>query len=357
MTGLRPNLATAARRAALSAALGATLAAAPAGAYAQVRGQVIDPSGRPLPGVLVELWDSARRIGGDGSSASGHFRVPSPPASGPRVLLARGIGLDPLRRSLGPRDSVVILVMQPHAIELAAATVIAGALLCPDSDDARARALWERAAARYDVSLSAYGVQTDVRVFSALVPPDSLGVIDTTRLEMSFIGGRYSALAFATRFTSAPNYYAVRAGRTHPRRFGRWSYQLLESSRSWHFADRFFATMNRLALEPDPSGDTAITFCSTDRDRPSIRGRLHLAPDSTMASAEWEFVTPAPREEAGGRVVFAPVDPRASGQPLMPIAGLFWRRVVGQVYEEWMEYRQWYRCENSVSCAAPLPLR
>ncbi len=357
MTRVRQNLATATWCGALIAALGAALAVAPAGAYAQVRGQVIDPSGRPLPGVLVELWDSARRIGGDGTSPTGHFRVPSPPATGPRVLLARGIGLDPLRRALGPRDSVVMLVMQPHAIELAAATVIAGALLCPDSDDARARALWERAAAHYDVSLSAYGVQTDVRVFAALVPPESLGVIDTTRLEMTFIGGRYSALAYATRFTSAPNYYAIRAGRSHPRRFGRWSYQLLESSRSWHFADTFFATMNRLALEPDPAGDTAITFCSTERDQPSIRGRLHLAPDSTMASAEWEFVTPSPREEAGGRVVFAPVDPRASGQPLMPIAGLYWRKVLGEVYQEWMEYRQWFRCESSLSCTAPQPLQ
>jgi hypothetical protein len=347
----------AARRLGLAAALGAALVAAPTVAHAQVRGQVIDPAGRPLPGVLVELWETARRLGGDGSDATGHFRLPAPPAEGPRVLLARGIGLDPLRRVLGPLDSVVILVLQSHAIELEAATVTAGAILCHDSSDERARALWERAAAHYDVSLSAYGVQTDVRVFAALVPPDSLGVIDTTRLELSFIGSRYSALAFATRFTSAPNYYAVRAGRSHPRRFGRWTYQLLESSRSWHFADAFFASMNRLVLEPEPAGDTAIAFCSTDGSRPSIRGRLHLAPDSTLASAEWEYVTPPPREEAGGRVLFAPVDPRASGQPLMPIAGLFWRRVLRQVYQEWMEYRQWFRCESPLSGAAPAPLR
>jgi hypothetical protein len=347
----------AASRLGLAAALGALLAAAPTGAHAQVRGQVIDPAGRPLPGVLVELWDTARRLGGDGSGATGHFRVPAPPAAGPRVLLARGIGLDPLRRVVGPNDSVVILVMQPHAIELAAATVTAGAILCPDVDDARARALWERASRHYDVSLSAYGVQTDVRVFAALVPPDSLGVIDTTRLDTTFIGSRYSALAFATRFTSAPNYYAVRAGRSHSRRFDRWSYQLLESSRAWHFADAFFASMNRLALEPEPAGDTAIAFCSREGNRPHIRGRLHLAPDLTLASAEWEFVTPPPREEAGGRVLFAPVDSRASGQPLMPIAGLFWRRVLRQVYQEWMEYRQWYRCESPLSCAAPAPLR
>jgi hypothetical protein len=318
---------------------------------------VIDTDGRPLPGVLVELWGPGQRLAGEGTNATGRFRLEGPPAAGPRALLARGVGLDPLRRVLSEGDSVVILVMRPHAIALEPATVVAGAVLCPDSDDARARAAWQRAAAHYDVALSAYGVQTDVRVFAALVPADSLGVLDTTRLEKTFIGGGYSALAFATRFLSAPNYYAVRTGGTHPRRYGRWYYQLLESSRAWHFADAFFASMNRLMLEPEPAGDTAIAFCSSEGDRPYIRGRLHLAPDSTLASGEWEFVTPQPHEEAGGRVLFAPVEPGRRGQALVPIAGLFWRRAERRVYQEWMEYRQWFRCESSLSCEAPTPLR
>ncbi len=343
-------------RRSLVAALAALFATLPAVARAQVRGQVIDTEGQPLPGVLVELWDTARRVGGDGTDASGYFEIPAPRASGPRVLFARGIGLDPLRRPLEPRDSVVILTMRPHALRLDPATVTAGATLCPDSDDTRARALWQRAASHYDVSLSAYGVQSDVQLFAALVPPDSLGMVDTTRLEATFVGGRYTPLAFATRYRSAPNYYAVRAGPIHVRRYDRWNYQSLESSRAWHFADGFFAYLNRLSLEPEPSGDTAIAFCSVERDRPAIRGRLHLAPDSTLASVEWEFVTPPPHEEAGGRVVYAPADPRWSGQPLVPIAGLFWRRVQKEMYQESMEYRQWFRCETTVSCARPVPL-
>jgi hypothetical protein len=346
-------------RRALTAALIALagIAAAPHPAGAQVRGQVIDAEGRPVPGVLVELWDTRRRLAGDGSDATGHFRLEAPPATGPRALLARGIGLDPLRRVLTPRDSVVILVMQAHAIELAAATVTAGAILCPDSDDAGARALWEHAASHYDVALSAYGVRTDVQLFAALVPAESLGVIDTTHLQTTFIHGGYNALAFATRFASARNFYAVRAARIPWRRYGRWHYQLLESSRAWHFADAFFASMNRLAFEQGPAGDTVIAFCSSEANRPYIRGRLRLAPDTTFASAEWEFVTPPPREQAGGQVLFAPVDAHTAAQPLMPIAGLFWRRIQRQVYQEWMEYRQWFRCESALSCEAPAPLK
>jgi hypothetical protein len=343
-------------RTAVRTMLALALLAGPARLAAQVRGQVVDTDGRPLPGVLVELWDGGRRLAGDGSDATGRFRLPAPPAAGPRAVLARGIGLEPMRRGLGTGDSVIILVMRPHAVELAAATVVAGEILCPSRDQAEARALWTRAVAHYDVALSAYSVYSEAQVFAAVVSPESLGVVDTSRLRETTLGGGYSALAFATRFTTAANYYAVRTGGRFPRRYDRWSYQVIESSRAWHFADAFFASMNRLALEPEPVGDTAIAFCSSEGDRPYIRGRLHLAPDLTLASAEWEFVTPSPHEEAGGRVLFAPVDPQRTGQPLVPMAGLFWRRTGRRAYEEWTEFRQWYRCEGPLSCEAPVPI-
>jgi hypothetical protein len=341
----------------LAVAGAALLGTVPPPALAQVRGVVTDGTGRPLPGVLVELWDAHRRLGADGTDRSGYFRLAAA-ASGPRALLARGIGLEPLRHALAPGDSVVRLVMRPLAIEVSAVTVEATPTTCPDRDDPLARALWERAAAHYDVALSASGVRTDVQLFAALVPAESLGVIDTTRLERWAVEGGYSPLAFATRLATQRNFYAVPASRHVPwRRFGNWNYPLLESSRAWHFADSLFAVMNRMAFAETSAGDTVIAFCSSFENRPYIRGRLRLAPDTTLASAEWDFVTPAPREEAGGQVLFAPVDATATGRPLLPVAGLFWRRLLRKVYEEWMEYRQWFRCESAVSCRAPTPLR
>ena len=340
----------------LALAGAALLGAGPRTARAQVRGVVMDGTGRPLPGVLVELWDANRRLGGDGTDRSGYFRLAAT-ATGPRALVARGIGLEPLRRTLAPADSVVRLVMRPLAVVVSAVTVSATPTECPERDDPRARALWERAAAHYDVALSASGVRTDVQLFAALVPVESLGVIDTTRLQAWAVQGGYSPLAFATRLATQRNFYAVPAARIPWRRFGRWHYALLESSRAWHFADSLFAVMNRMALAETSEGDTVIAFCSSLEDRPFILGRLRLGADTTLASAEWEFVTPAPREEAGGQVLFAPADPRARGQPLLPVAGLFWRRILQKVYQEWMEYRQWYRCESAVSCSAPTPLR
>ena len=127
----------------------AALSSVPPPARAQVRGVVTDGTGRPLPGVLVELWDAHRRLGGDGTDRSGYFRLAAV-ASGPRALLARGIGLEPLRQTLAPGDSVVRLVMRPLAVLVSAVTVAATPTECPDRDDQRARKLWEHAAAHYD---------------------------------------------------------------------------------------------------------------------------------------------------------------------------------------------------------------
>ena len=140
-------------------------------------------------------------------------------------------------------------------------------------------------------------------------------------------------------------------------RFGRWFYPLLESTRAWHFADSLFGVMNRLALVTTATGDTLIAFCSRLQHRPYVVGRLRLAPDTTLASAEWVFVTPEPREEAGGRVLFAPIDPTRLAQPLLPIAGLFWRKLSRVVYQEWMEYRRWDRCEAPGNCRRTVPLQ
>jgi hypothetical protein len=336
----------------------AALALAPARAGAQVRGVVVDADGRPLPGVLMELWDSERRLAGDGSDGTGHFLLAATDATvGPRVVLARGIGLEPVRRIVAPADTVLRLVMQSHAVLIEAADIEAEPSKCPLDDDTVARALWQRAASHYDIALSAYGVRTDVAMFAAIVAPESLGVIDTTRLVATFIHGGYSALAFATRFASERNFYAVPAAGVPWQRYGLWHYPLLESSFAWHFADAMFAAANRLVLAGSDDEGFIINFCSSRGNRPYIMGHLTLAPDTTLAKAEWEFVTPRPREDAGGQVLFAPADPRLRGQPIVPVAGLFWRRVLRQVYQEWMEYRRWYRCEGPLSCDAPAPLR
>jgi hypothetical protein len=317
----------------------------------QVRGVVTDAAGRPLPGVLVELWDSGRRLAGDGTDASGHFFLAAP-GTGRRAILARAIGLVPLRRLLTSADTVVTLVMQPSAIEVTAATVTTEETACPRRDDRRARALWQEAARHYDVGLSALGVYTWTQRAAAVVPVESLGVIDTTRLHGVTIGGGSRGF-IAYRAAEDRGFYARPNTGMGGGRFDLWEYLALESTVAWHFADSLFARLNTLALEASATGETAIAFCSRRGNAPYVRGRLLLSADTTLAGAEWEFVTPPPSEHAGGRVLFAPVDPNVASAAILPIAGLFWRRTPRGVYQEWTEYRQWYRCENQ-DCSLPL---
>jgi hypothetical protein len=335
-------------------ALSTSLAAARV-APAQVRGAVTDATGRPLPGVLVELWDSQHRLAGDGTDASGHFYL-SAPGTGRLVILARAIGLVPLRRLLTPADSVVTLVMQPQVVQVTAATVEAEETACPRRDDRRARALWQEMARHYDVALSANGVRTWTQRYATTVPVESLGVIDTTRMQRVFIAGGMSSWLDAARYPEGRGFYARSSNGMQSGRFDLWEYAWLESVLAWHFADSLFAKFNRLAFVQTETGDTAIAFCSRRGNAPYIRGRLMLSSDTTLASAEWEFVTPPPSEVAGGRVLFAPVNAGAVGEPVLPIAGLFWRKRLRGVYQEWTEYRQWERCVNR-DCSLREPFR
>jgi hypothetical protein len=329
--------------------------AAPPHAPAQVRGVVTDATGRPLPGVLVELWDSGRRLAGNGTDPSGHFLL-SVSGTGRRAILARAIGLVPLRRLLTPADSVVTLVMQPQTVQVTTATVEAAETACPRRDDRHARALWTEVARHYDVALSANGVRTWTQRYAATVPAESLGVIDTTRMQRVFIAGSLPPRFAAARYPEGRGFYARSKNGIQSGRFDLWEYPWLESTLAWHFADSLFAQFNRLAFVRTETGDTAIAFCSRRGNGPYIRGRLMLSPDTTLASAEWEFVTPPPSEVAGGRVLFAPIAASAAGEPVLPIAGLFWRKRLRGVYQEWTEYRQWFRCVNQ-DCSLREPLR
>ena len=329
--------------------------AAPRLAPAQIRGVVTDATGRPLPGVLVELWDAHQRLAGDGTDASGRFLLAAS-GTGRRAILARAIGLAPLRRLLTPADSVVTLVMQPHAVVVTAATVATEETACPRRDDRHARALWLEMARHYDVALSANGVRTQTQRYAATVPAESLGVIDTTRMQPVFIAGRFSPRVAAALYPEGRGFYARSNSGMLSGRFDLWEYPWLESTLAWHFADSLFAKFNRLAFVRTETGDTAIAFCSRRGNGTYIRGRLMLSSDSTLASAEWEFVTPPPSEVAGGRVLFAPIAAGAVGEPVLPIAGLFWRKRLRGVYQEWTEYRQWERCVNQ-DCSLREPLR
>ena len=321
-----------------SAVVAATVLAAQGVAplRAQVRGTVSDSTGHAVGGALVELYGAYERVAGQGTDSLGEFRFATVPASA--VLLVRAIGFAPLRLVLEPSDTVVTLTMQPLPVEMTELRVSGAPAWCPPRDDPRARALWTRAAAHYDIALSAGLIRSWTLVFAADVPPDSLGLMDTTRLHRVFMGDEGSGPRTGWRAFLGPRV------------------PFLESLQAWQFGDRTFAQFNRLAFPPGATGDTVIAWCSGSEEFPFIRGTLTLAEDTTFATASWEFAAPEAQAQAGGRVLFARTDPTVAAQPLLAMAGFYWRKHDRGFFQQWMEFREWTRCESFASCRLPVRL-
>jgi len=321
-------------------------------ADAQLRGTVRTRDGEPVPGALVELFSLGRRIAGTGTDSLGRYGIASVPDSVALALLVLRMGFEPFRAQLRVSDTVVEVVLDPRPVELAAWSVAANQDECTERDDPRARALYLAAAARYDTELSASGVRATSLIMQAIVPPESVGVVDTSRLRFQAIGG-----SARLRWRDPSTSYARPASGVLLPRFDLWDYPFLESIEAWHFADTAFAQRNTLSMGPSADSAAALKFCSRRGRQPYIDGVLYLAPDSSFARASWRFVVPRSTEQAGGEVVFAPVPPGANGVPLLPISGLYWRRRVAGFYTEWMAFRQWSRCAGPGDCSRSLPFR
>ena len=335
-----PNARRAARRSAVTVFAALLLAAGAAPRLrAQVRGTVSDPGAHPVAGALVELYASYERLAAQGTDSLGRFRFAVPVAVN-GMLVIRAIGFAPVRRALGPLDSDVRVTMQPLPIQLAEVRVSGEPAFCPAADDPRARDLWRRAARHYDIALSSTLIRSQTLVFAADMPADSLGLMDTTRLRRVVMG--------------EPG----ETPRAEWRAFYGQQVPFLESIQAWQFGDPSFERVNRIAFPPGSSGDTVIAFCSGVTGQPVVRGWLTLSADTTFATASWDFVTPEQGALIGGRVLFARMDPTVAGQPLLAITGFFWRNRGGGhgFYQQWMEFREWTRCESYTSCVAPVRL-
>lgn len=317
-------------------------------ALAQVRGVVRDERGGPVDEVFVELLSAGARLASTSTDAGGRFAFPRI-AVPPVALVARKVGYQPTRIQLAAGVGELTVVLRARAVLLDPVAVSATGGHCVLRDDPEARRLWALAAHRYASGELAAGLWADRRTGAGVVPPESLGAIDTTR------GGR-GVIAGAGRRpgeTRRERFYA-QTPLFGTNRSYQWDYPWLESVQAWHFADPLFGELNRLALGPaSDAGEILIEFCSQLGERPYIVGRLYLSRDLTLLKADWEFGTPPPAERAGAEVVFMPPAP---GSPLLASSGRFWRRRSGGYYQEWSEFLQWFACEGTGGCQVRRPL-
>jgi hypothetical protein len=309
-------------------------------AVGQLSGRVNDAAGQPVVGVLVEIWGPTQRLASRMTDEDGEFEFAAGETEGATTLFARRIGFLPHRLNLRNRGRSIQLELVPLPIRLDPVRVVGGAL-CPNTDDSEARARWEAIRDSYTPP-SDHAIWAEALHVGERVPEYRLGYLDTTRLEDFFIMGD---LYGSQTHRIVDSGYAVPFSGLMDPRYDLLEYPRLESLMAGHFIDTVFGQLHSLSFVPG-SRSTEIVFCPRDSTRPHIEGLLELDASGNLATARWEFVAPGLSETAGGQVWYVVSDDSGETRPLLPMSGLYWRKLLSGFYQEWTEFREWNDCET-----------
>lgn len=322
--------------------LAALLAAVPAGA--QVRGRVVDAAERPVAGAVVELWAGAQTAGQARTDAAGRFEIGSAPAEPGSVLTVRRVGLRTRTIPLGAGDAEIVVRMEEQPVVLQTLSVVSTRQpRCPNREDPRARALWERMRSRY-------WQESDDTVFVLGFLEMRSGVgekSDAWRPEAAPAVPAWTtgALVEAHPWFMSRSGYASRANGGAGERTAWWLYRSLDNGSLQDFTGAHFGAVHTLSIAAQTADRTTIAFCPRGRmtNTGQIAGTLVLDADATLSLASWSFRTPDPDEDAGGEASYFPPDPRL-GRALLARETLFWRKTnPPRYYFESRSFTGWQR--------------
>jgi len=314
---------------------------------AQVSGTVLDDRGKPVPGALVEIWSPTRRLAGTVSGPEGQFKFGTSVSRGVAGVLVRAVGYGMLRASVADGDTTMSVQLSFLTTKVTPLVVTGHRSACDNPDEPAARALWQTASRRYDLSVLAWAVEDTVRIVASRVTPERLGVVDTAAWTLGMLG--WSADFYRVQTARIRDHgYAVRFDGFGRPWYDAWDYAALESNLAAHFVDSLFARLHKISVSRAGPGGVELRFCPRRREAPHIDGTMLLGPDASLVKAAWHFYTPEPDEYAGGEVAFAPLPPASSTAPrlLMAITGFFYRRGVRDFYQVWLDHRHWYVCRT-----------
>ena len=313
-------------------------------AAAQLGGLVTRAGGLPLEGVSVEAWSVDRRVGAMLTDALGRFSFSEEIAAVTVLLRVGALGFEveevAVRGGLATYD--IELTEAPLAVEGLVVTM-EEATCEMGREDAQARDLWEYARVRYDGLMDTLGVATYLAEADTVVPLSRLGSLQLPVLNLSQRGSS-SLLRFNWTRRIRRDGYAFAIRRTDGAKpYDSWVYPPLEADFAPHFADELFGERHRFVIDEEGADGWLLAYCPRDDDKPSIKGTITLARDTTFAVIDWLFETPEPIEHAGGRAVFPPVLADPGPTYLLPTEAVIWRAVPSgdyvqsyQRYEDWM---------------------
>jgi hypothetical protein len=312
-------------------------------AAAQLRGTVADPAGRPLAGVTVEAWSPLRLLRARVTDTEGAFRFAPEEVADAQGILARGAGWRTVHVRVAPGDTLVAIRLDPHAAALEGITVTARRASCPNREDARARALWTALRDRYDggrdsSTLAAYALH-----FESVGPKDRIGFVDTASLSPSWFKTSLPHRRLWERRISLHG-YALPLRESLVEQYAGWIYPPLESQYATHFVEDLFGDRHTFSVARSTGSETVLRFCPRERSGkvPRIEGTLTLSGDGSPVRVAWKYLTPEPREDAGGEVDFAPASVSPAVPLLLPATALYWRKTTqGRYFQRWEKFEEW----------------
>ena len=310
---------------------------------AQIGGVVTRAGGISVEGVAVEVWNVERRAGAMLTDDSGEFSFPSAITFNAVMLRVSALGFDvrevAVEGGLGTYE--IELTEAPLAVEGLVVTM-EEATCEMGREDARGRALWAYARSRYDGLMDTLGVATYLAEAETVVPLSELGALQLPELNLSQRGSS-SLLRFNwTRRIDRDGYaFSIRrieAGAP----YDSWVYPPLEADFAPHFVDEVFGERHRFVIDDEGRDGWLLAYCPKDTGKPSIKGTITLARDTTFAAVDWLFQTPEPVEHAGGRAFFTPILSRSVLSHLLPAEAVIWRAVpAGDYLQSYQRYEEW----------------
>ena len=170
------------------------------------------------------------------------------------------------------------------------------------------------------------GVATYLAEADTIVPLSELGSLKLPSLNLSQRGSS-SLLRFSwTRRIDREGYASAIRRIDTGRAYDSWVYPPLEADFAPHFVDDDFGERHRFVIADDSDG-WVLEYCPKNTDKPSIKGTITLARDTTF----------------GGRALFKPILPGAVQlSHLLPAEAVTWRAVpAGDYLQSYQRYEDW----------------
>ena len=312
---------------------------------AQVAGTVHDPGGIPVAEATVGLWKGSREIARTVTDAGGSFRFTGDSSRDGNVLLVRRIGFRPTSMALTANLTALSVTLEPVATPLPEVLTTAARRACPNRDEPEARRLWHALSEHYATHQHSDDAWARTIGRGGEVMASEVGDVDEGRFRQG--GLAVPGKVRENLFSSIARYgYArrLKPGDDPIGEFFYWRYLPLHRELSEHFVESDFAQRHSLGLWRTDDGSLTITFCGRDHSKPYLEGTLSLSRDTALVTARWQFRTPSPHEDAGAEVSFLAPPRGANIWLLVPVRGVFWRRLGGseklyvqdaRAYQEW----------------------